>query len=107
MDRCRRERPLERRSDQVDILGALLLERRPGARFRFNLVDDGALAGETYSLIRFADLQGFAPDEFAFDGLSGELTPIKGGFDFTVSAVPEASAAWLLAVVASTAAVIT
>ena len=81
-------------SDHLE-LGALI--RGADGEFRFDFVDLGIVAGESYELIHFDSLFGFGASDFSFSGVAGNFNLENGRLDFTAAAVPEPSAAWLLA----------
>ena len=80
-------------SDHLELASLI---RGADGEFRFDFVDSGIVAGESYGLIHFDSLVGFGASDFSFNGVAGNFNLDNGTLRFTAAAVPEPSAAWLL-----------
>ena len=85
-------------SDQLNVLGALIRgDLSAGDRFVFNLVDGGAVVGQTYDFLHFNNLVGFSAEDFTVNGFAtGNFTIEGNALGFTVTGVPEPTVGWLL-----------
>jgi autotransporter-associated beta strand protein len=81
-------------SDLLQINGSLI-KGEPGD-FRFELVDFGAVVGQSYDLIHFDSLQGFTASDFSFSGFGGNFTVSGGTVGVHLTGVPEVGATGLL-----------
>ena len=79
-------------SDLLQINGALIRGETGGGPFTFDLVNFGAIVGQTYDLIHFASVQGFTAADFTFIGMQGILSLGSNSLTFTVATVPEPGA---------------
>ena len=73
-----------------------LVRGNPGS-YTFQFVDAGFVAGQSYALLQFDELVGFAAEDFSFAGLAGSFSLAGGTLGFTAAAVPEPGAATLFA----------
>jgi PEP-CTERM motif len=79
-----------------DQLYAAALVRGSNGSFLFDLVDAGAVVGQSYDLVHFSSLVGFAANDFSSNGIDGAFSLANGTLSFTAAAVPEPATSLLL-----------
>ncbi len=91
--------PNQAGSDLLDIQGALLRGDATGSAFVFELLDFGAVVGQTYDFLQFASIQGFSASDFTFSGdVEGNFAVHGDAITFTATAIiPEPGTVVLLA----------
>ncbi len=85
--------PDQASSDLLKIVGALIRGDPSGGQFQFDLINGGAVVGQTYDFLHFGSIQGFSAADFTVTGdVGGTFNIQNGAIGFTAtSVVPEPS----------------